>query len=450
MNNFNTPSQVAGRHHAKISALQQPSAETVAYAEKLKALNRHELGPGKIALAEWEQAGLRLPDMQQIRQYRLDRVRAELKKHDCAGIVLYDPVNVRYATDSTNMQVWVTHNAARYAFIAAEGPVIIFEFEACAHLNLHNPLIDEIRPTKAWFYLVSGDRIDEHAQIWAAEVADLVKQYGGGNSRLAIDRCNYEGLMALAKHGVEFYNGETIMELAREIKSDEEIVAMRCAIEACERSIDVMRDNFVPGVLEQELWGHLHSANIARGGEWIETRILSSGPRTNPWYQECSSREIESGDFMAFDTDLIGSYGMCVDISRTWLCGDTPPTPNQKDIYQRAYEQIMRNTELLVPGALYSDLTHKSFQYDPNEFNTYTVLYHGVGMCDEAPAIYFPTAWDSYGWEGTLRPGMVICVESYVGRKTGGQGVKLEDQILITETGYEKLNRYRYEEKLLD
>ncbi|MFT5195888.1 MAG: Xaa-Pro dipeptidase [Cellvibrionaceae bacterium] len=451
MQNFSNPSQVAGRHHAKISALQQPSAETIAYMDELKALNRHVLGPGKIALSEWEKAGLDLPNESAIRRYRLDRVRRELRKHNCMGIVLYDPVNVRYATDSTNMQVWVTHNAARYAFIGAEenGPVIVFEFSHCEHLNLHTEIVTEIRPTLAWFYLISGDRLDEHAKLWAAEVADLVKTHGGGNMRLAIDRCNYEGLMALAGHGVQYYNGESIMELAREIKHPEEIKAMRCAIEACQRSMDIMKSKLVPGVLEQELWGHLHSANIARGGEWIETRILSSGPRTNPWYQECSSREIQNGDLMAFDTDLVGSYGICVDVSRTWLCGDKAPTENQKDVYKRAYEQIQRNTELLMPGTSYRDLTFKTLQYDPAVFNTYTVQYHGVGMCDEAPAIYYPDAWEAYGWDGYLQPGMVICVESYVGHKSGGEGVKLEDQILITETGHEKLNNYPYEELLL-
>ena len=44
---------------------------------------------------------------------------------------------------------------------------------------------------------------------------------------------------------------------------------------------------------------------------------------------------------------------------------------------------------------------------------------------------------------------MVICVESYVGYKTGGEGVKLEDQVLITETGYETLNKYPFETELL-
>lgn len=67
------------------------------------------------------------PNMPALRHYRLERVRKELKKADVAGIVLYDPVNIRYATGSRNMAVWTAHNAARYAFVSTDGPVIPFE-----------------------------------------------------------------------------------------------------------------------------------------------------------------------------------------------------------------------------------------------------------------------------------------------------------------------------------
>ena len=110
---------------------------------------------------------------------------------------------------------------------------------------------------------------------------------------------------------------------------------------------------------------------------------------------------------------------------------------------------MLRNTEWLRPGLTYHDFTHKSLQYDPNEFRHYTCLYHGVGLCDEAPIIYFPTAWEAFGYNGVLEPGMVLCVESYHGRISGGSGVKLEDQILITETGHERLSQYPFEANLL-
>lgn len=438
--------QITGHHRAKISPMQTPSDATIEYA---KSLNMHELGPGEVALAEWEAAGLELPDLPKIRRYRLERVRAELRKRDYAGIVLYDPLNTRYATDSTNMQLWITHDAARYVFIPTEGPVILFDYNNCDFLSSHTEVVDEIRAATSWFYFSAGDRSPEMAARWGAEIADLVKQYGGGNMRLAIDRCNPLGLKALESHGIEIQNGEELMEHARLVKCAEEIKAMKCAIVACERSMDIMRDHMVPGIMEQDLWGYLHHANITRGGEWIETRLMASGPRCNPWFQECSSRKIEAGDLVAFDTDLIGSYGICVDISRTWICGDVAPTAEQKEIYQMAYDQIMINTAWLKPGITYEELTHKSHQYDPKEFRHYSCLYHGVGLCDEYPCIYFPAAWQKFGYNGVLEPGHVICVESYVGRTSGGPGVKLEDQILITETGYELLSHYPYEEILM-
>lgn len=159
--------------------------------------------------------------------------------------------------------------------------------------------------------------------------------------------------------------------------------------------------------------------------------MLASGPRTNPWYQECSSRVIEAGDLVGFDTDLIGSYGMCVDISRTWLCGTDQPTAAQQEVFDLATEQLHRGIELIRPGATFKELTFDTFIPDNRVHLQYTSQYHGVGLCDESPAVYFPEDWGITGYDGVVEPGMVLCVESFVGRKNGGEGVKLEEQVLV-------------------
>ena len=439
--------QLVGRHRTKISPLQTPSEETLAYA---KSIQGQVLGPGELAYSEWAALGLERPDLPKIREFRLGRVREQLRRLDYAGILLYDPLNVRYATDSSNMQVWTMHNAVRYCFIATEGPVILFDFHNCEHLSVHLELIDEIRPAVAWYYFGAGNRVNEVAQRWAAEIADLVTAHGGGNRRLAIDQCNLEGIEALHTLGVETFNGEEVMELARVIKCEEEIKAMRCTIATCERAMEIMHSKLEPGITEQRLWAYLHAENIARGGEWIETRLLASGPRTNPWFQECGSRVIEEGDLLAFDTDLIGPYGICADISRTWLCGDKPPGDEQRTLYRLAYEQLQANQALLKPGVTFKELTHTA-QLLPLDYlpNHYSVLYHGVGLCDEYPSIYYPDCWEAYGYDGVLAENMVICVESYVGRVGGREGVKLEEQVLVTINGPLPLSSYRFEPALL-
>lgn len=412
-------------------------------------LNMHQIGPGDLATSEWQQAGLTLPNLDRMHQYRLDRICALLKQKGLAGILLYDPINIRYATGTTNMQVWLLHNAGRYTYVSAEGKVVLWEFDHCDFLADHSKVVTQIRPCISWFYFCAGTRIDEQAKKWANEIYDVVLELGKGNKKIAIDKCNDEGIKELEYLGLNIENGEVIMELARAIKGADEINAMRCAVHATDAAIKIMHSHLEPGISEQRLWSYLHAENIARGGEWIETRLLSSGPRCNPWYQECSGRIIENGDLVGFDTDMIGAYGVCVDTSRTWLCGDKAPTAEQKNIYQMAYDQIQFNTELLKVGTTYKELTHNALQYDPNEYNHYSFLYHGVGLCDEAPGIYFKEAWESYGYDGILEPGMVMCVESYVGHKAGGSGVKLENQVLITENGPEVLTLYPFETQLL-
>ena len=152
---------------------------------------------------------------------------------------------------------------------------------------------------------------------------------------------------------------------------------------------------------------------------------------------------------MAFDTDLVGAYGYCTDISRTWLCGDKKPTDAQKDIYTKAYEQVQYNMSILRPGMSFRDLTNEALEYPENEYRHYSLQYHGVGLCDEYPAIPFTWELNELSYDGTLQPGMVLCVESYVGRRDGGPGVKLEEQVLITDSGYELLSKYPFEQQLM-
>ena len=448
-----------GRHKRKIMPYQMPdhpgsgaNAEDLENYARAKAasLNQHVIGYGALAEGEWDKAGIAAPDLGTMRQYRLERIRAELRKRDLAGIYLYDPLNVRYATDTTNMQIWTMHNPVRACFVATDGPVILYDFHNCEHLSDHSEVVDEVHSGIAWFYFEAGDRCDEQAANWAKITADLVRQYGGGNKRLAFDQIDPHGIPHLDQEGIEVVYGEDAMEEARKIKSPDEILCMRRAVVACEAAMHEMERALVPGMTENDLWAILHAENIRRGGEWIETRLLASGPRTNPWFQESSARVIEAGDLVAFDTDLVGPYGFCCDISRTWLAGDGQPSNEQRALYEMAIEQINHNREMLKPGASFEELSHNGKSLPADYLpNRYSVLFHGVGLCDEYPAVRYPSDWESVGYAGQLEPGMVVCVESYVGRHGGHEGVKLEDQVLITESGYEQLSSYPLDDRLM-
>ncbi len=411
--------------------------------------NRIETGPSQLAFDEWAALGLQPPDMLALRQYRFARVKEQLRERDYAGVLLFDPINIRYATDSANMQLWVTHNQARCCFIATEGAVVLFDFHNCQHLSQHLPLIDEVRNMTSFFYFLGGSRCAEFATKFTAEINDLLCQHGAGNRRLAVDKLEIVGVQAFADAGIEIMDGMALMETAREIKNYNEICAVKCAIAACDATLVELENAMQPGISENELWAYLHFGNIKRGGDWIESRMLSSAARTNPWMAECGPRVIEEGDLVALDTDLIGVYGYCVDLSRTWLVGERKATTEQKHLYRVAYEHIMENMELLKPGLTFKELTFGGNQLEQKyRQQQYGVKYHGVGLCDEYPIIMYPEESEN-GYDGVLKAGMTLCVEAYIGEVGGKEGVKLENQVLITETGYELLTFFPYDNKLL-
>jgi Xaa-Pro dipeptidase len=389
-------------------------------------------------------------DLDAVRLYRLGRVRQALAARDYAGIILYDQINARYATDSTNMQVWCSHNENRYVYVPAEGPVVLFDYGGSkSFLSDGLPTIGENRAALPFYYLKAGPEGPDRARLWAAEMDEVIRAHSGGNRRIAIDKLSPLGMHEIERLGYEVFDGFEVMETARAIKSAGEIALMRASIAVTEAGIEAMRAALRPGITENALWAELHRANIAGGGEWIETRLLTSGPRTNPWFQECSMRPIEKGDMVSFDTDLIGPYGYCCDISRSWVC-NAAPSDAQRRLYAAAHAHLEHNIALLKPGVSYRELSERADRLDVAYADRrYTVLMHGVGLCDEYPCIYYPEDFPARGYDGVVEEGMVLCVEALVARSDGGEAVKLEEQVLVTARGPERLSTYPYEETWL-
>lgn len=390
------------------------------------------------------------PDERALDLERLGRLRAELQARDCAAGLFYDPTNIRYASGTSNMQVYGLHNPCRYVFVAAEGPLVLFEFSSCEHLAAGKAAVDEVRKAVSWYHFVTGERVAEKALRWAGEIAALTREHGGGNRRLAVDRLDPPGLRALEAEGIEVCDGQEVANHARRIKTPQEQRAVRAAVASCEAGMARMRAALRPGIGERALWSILHQANIEAGGEWIETRLLTSGPRTNPWYQECSDRVIEEGDMVSFDTDLIGAHGYSADVSRSWVAGEARADDARRRLYAAAHEQVTRNVELFHPGRSFAEISAASWRMPaPFESPANLAVAHGIGLCNEFPLIVLQPYWEEAGMAGEIEAGMVLCVEAYAGVPGGPEGVKLEQQILVTDEGPELLSRYPFEEWLL-
>jgi Xaa-Pro aminopeptidase len=378
-----------------------------------------------------------------LRSYRLDRVKKELEKNNLEACILFDPVNIRYALDTVNMSVYNMHNLTRYCFIPVSGPAILYEYFNCEILSKHLNLIDEIRPAITWDYFSNGDQASSQLKKWINEVKELSNSYFK-SKKIAIDVINGPAVTALNQENIKVVDAKLILEQARVIKSPEELKCMKAAIDVAEIGVTKMRNELKAGMTEDELWSILHKTNIEHGGEWIECRILSSGERTNPWMQESSNKVIQKGEIVSFDTDMVGPYGYCADISRAFVEGNIF-NDDQKKLYQMAVEQISHNTRLIKAGVSFKEFTEKSWVL-PEEYygNRYSVMVHGIGLCDEWPAIRYPT--DGGERSGTFEKNMTITVESYIGKTGGKEGVKLEQQYLVGENNLELMSHHPLED----
>jgi len=382
-------------------------------------------------------------DFNKLRSYRLDRVKKELEKNDLEACILFDPVNIRYALDTVNMSVHNMHNLTRYCFVPIKGPVILYEYFNCEKLSEHLNLIDEIRPAISWDYFGNGSQVDAKLKEWINEISDLSNSYFK-SKKIAIDVLNGPAVLALDKIGIKVVDAKSILEKARVIKSPEELKCMKAALEVAEIGVSKMRNQLKAGMTEDELWSILHKTNIENGGEWIECRILSSGVRTNPWMQESSNKVIQKGEIVSFDTDMVGPYGYCADISRTFVEGHKF-NDQQKNLYKMALDQINHNSRLIKPGTTFKEFTEKSWIL-PKEYygNRYSVMLHGIGLCDEWPAIRYPT--DGGERNGAFEKNMTITIESYIGKVGGKEGVKLEQQYLVGQNNLELMSHHPLED----
>jgi Xaa-Pro aminopeptidase len=403
-------------------------------------------------LAPFDQLEVAEPiDLVAVRSYRLGRVREQMAAHSLDACVLLDPVNIRYATGARNMQVFHSRNPARYLFVPLSGPVILHEFVGCAHLAEGLETIDDIRPAITASYVAAGAAIATVERAWAKQVAALVREHCGARTAVGIERVNAGAALALRDEGFHLCDAQAPLERARAVKSADELKCVRESVRATEVAVARLRAAMRPGLSENELWSVLHQGVIALGGDYIETRLLSSGSRTNPWFQETGDRRLRENELVALDTDVVGCHGYYCDFSRTFHTGPADPTPHQRELYRVAHEQVHHNMQLLRAGTSFREYSEWAWKI-PERFvaNRYYVSAHGCGMTGEYPYLYHSMDFEQSGYDGVIEPGMTLCVESYIGEEGGSEGVKLEQQLVITEDGRELLSTFPFDSALLD
>jgi Xaa-Pro aminopeptidase len=200
----------------------------------------------------------------------------------------------------------------------------------------------------------------------------------------------------------------------------------------------------VPGVRERELLAGMSDTMLRAGGEYLATSTVCSGPNTNPWRSEATDRAIEPGDVVFVDTDTVGIEGYFSCVSRTFLTGDDAPAPAHRETFGAALEWLEGMKAVVRPGLTCAEIARLAptlaEKYMPQR---YECMVHGIGLEEESPSICYPVDRQSNG-DRVIREDMTLVIELYAGEAGGDHGVKLGDQVHVTEDGVRVLAPYPF------
>ena len=396
---------------------------------------------------------LRVPNLTEInferlRAGRLERLQTMMKRYDLPVCLFFNPANIRYATGTDVMGVWTAGTFARYCIVPAEGEPILFEYKASMHVS--RKLVADVRPAYAWQF--GGVQAWDKVREWAKEVRGVLGELGLENERLAVDKLDTLGFLALQEERITIVDSGPATVDAREVKTPEEVDLLKINGAIGDTMLTEFEEAIRPGIREYELLAVLGDALLRNHGEFLFTRLVASGANTNPWMSEAHDKIVMPGDLVGVDTDANGFEGYVIDVSRTFLCGDDA-LPEQKEAYRVAYECVTGMVELVKPGMTFEEFAYAAPPL-PEKYKEqrYPAMVHQAGLEDEGPGIPYPD--DDRGPrrimpEREIKENMILCLECYAGEVGAPFGVKLEDQVVVTADGCELLCTYPYDAKLL-
>lgn len=409
-------------------------------------------------LGKWTEAQLWTAQMpaEELDAHRVDLYRQRhahvirhMRQTGAAAMLLLDSNDITYATGARNMTIFTMRTPARYLLILESGHTVLFEYVGCEHLAEHLPTISEIKPARGLDRISSGGRVAQSCEAFANDIASVIRDYDPSIDRVHLDRFPWQATDALRRQGFELADANDVLTHARSIKLAAEIPYFREAMRRIDHAVERLETHADPDRTESEVWAEFHYSLMAKEGQYVVSRLFQSGQNTFPYFQETGGRQLRSGDLLCLDTDAVAYENYCVDFSRTFLCGDAKPTGDQRLLYGRAREQLEHNAELLKPQMSFRELAEKAWRVpDEHQESRYYCIGHGLGMSGEWPNIPYHQPGEAYPLSGVLEPGMIICLESYVGWARSAEGVKLEDQFLVLENSVERMSQYRFDERL--
>ena len=388
---------------------------------------------------DWEQR----VDFDRLRRERLARVKKLLKQSEMGALLCFDMNNVRYIT-ATHIGTWAQDKINRFTLLPQDDEPILWDFGSAAkHHQLYAPWLGEGR-SRAGISLLRGAMSPEMGR--AEDVARKIKielaERGLDKEPLGVDVAEVPVLFALQKEGLEIVDGQQLMSNARLIKTEDEIMLLNIAAAQVDAAYDELYRAMKPGMKENEAVGLVSKVLYDLGSEYVEAVNAISGERCNPHPHVFSDRMLRPGDPVYYD--ILQSYmGYRTCYYRCFTIGYASHA--MVDAYKRCREYLDAAIELVRPGcttgqiaAVWPKATDFGF---PNEEAAFALQYgHGVGLAIwEKPVI---SRLVSLNHPVEIKPGMVFALETFWPSTDGWSAARIEEEIVVTETGHEIITRF--------
>ena len=388
-------------------------------------------------------------DMDALRAGRLARAREALASSDLDAVLVWKEENVRYLTSLRPQVIAGKSGLLNGALLPREGDPVLF---------VSGGDRDRAEATMPWIRELHTIPILEEPGLighFAGEILPgVLARHGLAGARIGLDLTSKLLADALldAAGGVRWVDGDAALQGARRIKTAEELALIEEATALAEAVTAAALAHIRPGIRECEVAGEALRELFRLGGEYphVTTPFVASGERMAPPTRLSTDKLIRDGDLVFVDIGAMvnGYFG---DIGRTVVCG--APSTEQRRVYRAVYEGLQAGIAAMRPGVTNLEVARairaRAEEYGLAERFLSLFIGHGIGCGSNEP----PYIGESFPGAAavTLEPGMVFALEPliWVPGVRGGAGVRLEDMVVVTETGARRVSRSRYSDVLL-
>ncbi|MFN5598658.1 MAG: M24 family metallopeptidase [Gemmatimonas sp.] len=351
-----------------------------------------------------------------LRPRRLADLRDAMGRADLDGLLVSSLPNIRYLTGFSGSNALLLVTALECVLLTD------FRYEAQVADEVRGGATIRIEPTNLWAGLwptIAGtagvERVGfESAHLLHRDFARLLEQGSRWQWRPTAD----------------------LVETLRAVKDADEVARIERAVGMAERALQRTLKQVHPGLTETAVAGVLERCLRDEGSEAFPfPSIVASGPRSALPHARAADRVLQTGDFVLLDFGAVAD-GYCSDITRTVILG--PPSDEQRDVYEIVREANVRASGAVRVGlrGMAADAVARDYIADRGYGDAFGhSLGHGIGLeVHEAPRL-------ARSVEAPLAAGMVVTIEPGIYRPGWG-GVRIEDDVLITETGGRVLSHF--------